>query len=101
MLLVPELSNLFEIEQRVLVACSTPSGRDALAKAVLAEDYFAKLIPLVSTAEDSERLDELHRLCKIMKALILLNDTAIMERVVTDELILGVVGALECKCRIT
>lgn len=60
------------------------------------EDYIAKLIPLVSVAEDLESLDDLHRLCHIMKMFLLLNDSAIMERVVTDDLILGVVGALEC-----
>jgi protein phosphatase-4 regulatory subunit 3 len=40
----------------------------------------------------------LHRLCNIMKTLILLNDTAIIEYVVTDDIVLGVVGALECGC---
>ena len=97
MLPAPELGNLPDIEQVVRAASSTPQGRDSLSKFVLGEDYIAKLLPLVSTAEDLESLPDLHRMCNIMKSLILLNDTAIMERVVTDEVILGVVGALECK----
>lgn len=92
----PELGRLFEIEQIVRGASSDPQGRDALAKAVINEEYIVKLTPLVSMAEDLESLDDLHRLCNIMKMVILLNDTAIMERVVADDLILGVVGALEC-----
>ncbi|KAA8617481.1 SMK-1 domain containing protein [Pyrenophora tritici-repentis] len=76
-------------------ANSTPGGREALAKFILAQDYIPKLIPLVDMAEDLESLSDLHRLCSIMKMLILLNDTAIIEYVVTDAVVLGVVGALE------
>ena len=46
-------------------------------------------------AEDLESLQDLHRLCNIMKSLILLNDNTIIEHVVMDENIIGVVGALE------
>ena len=77
-------------------ASATPAGRDSLSKFLISEEYIPKLLPLVSIAEDLESLTDLHRLCNIMKTLILLNDTAIIEYVVTDEVILGVVGALEC-----
>ena len=73
------------------------NGRDALSKFVIRDEYIPKLVPLVSVAEDLESLVDLHRLCNIMKALILLNDNTIIETVVTDPLILGVVGALECR----
>lgn len=76
---------------------STPPGRDSLSKFVITEDYVRKLIPLVSMAEDLESLEDLHQLCNIMKMLILLNDTQIIEHVVSDGIVLGVVGALECK----
>ena len=78
-------------------ANNSPAGRDALAKFIVGADYITKLVPLVEVAEDLESLSDLHRLCNIMKMLILLNDTAIIEYVVTDDVILGVVGALECK----
>jgi len=90
----PDL-NLHEIENHMRAANSTPGGREALAKFILAQDYIPKLIPLVDMAEDLESLSDLHRLCSIMKMLILLNDTAIIEYVVTDPVVLGVVGALE------
>ncbi|KAF2677912.1 DUF625-domain-containing protein [Lentithecium fluviatile CBS 122367] len=91
----PDLGNLHEIENHMRAANSTPGGREALAKFVLSQAYIPKLIPLVEDAEDLESASDLHRLCSIMKMLILLNDTSIIEYVVTDEVVLGVVGALE------
>jgi protein phosphatase-4 regulatory subunit 3 len=93
----PELSNLEEILRMMRAVSSTQQGRDSLSKFVITEDYIRKLIPLVSMAEDLESLEDLHHLCNIMKMLILLNDTQIIEHVVSDGVVLGVVGALECK----
>lgn len=92
----PELGNLAEIEQMMHVASTSPAGRDSLSKLVINDNYIQKILPLVSIAEDLEALPELHRLCRIMKTLILLNDTQIIEHVVSDNIVLGVVGALEC-----
>jgi protein phosphatase-4 regulatory subunit 3 len=78
-------------------ASATGSGREALAKFVVVEKYIPKLLPLVEMAEDLESLPDLHRLCSIMKMLILLNDTSIIEYVVTDDVVFGVLGALECE----
>lgn len=91
----PELNNLDEIEQNIRQASITQGGREALAKFLIREEYLLKLIPLVEIAEDLESLPDLHRLCNIMKALILMNDNAIIEHLVTDDIILGIVGALE------
>ncbi|KIV88156.1 hypothetical protein PV10_09080 [Exophiala mesophila] len=91
----PELNNLDEIEQNIRQASVTQGGRDALAKFLTKGDYLLKLIPLVEVAEDLESLPDLHRLCNIMKALILMNDNSIIEYLVTDDIILGIVGALE------
>jgi protein phosphatase 4 regulatory subunit 3 len=91
----PELSNLDEIENNIRAASITTPGREALAKFLLREEYLLKLIPLVELAEDLESLSDLHRLCNIMKALILMNDNSIIEHLVDDNIILGVVGALE------
>ena len=97
----PELGNLVEIENIMRAASATAAGRDALAKFIMASDslYIPKLLPLIEMAEDLEDIDDLHKLCNIMKTLILLNDTSIIEFVVSDRAILGVVGALECTSR--
>jgi protein phosphatase 4 regulatory subunit 3 len=91
----PTLGNLDEIEQTIRAASISQAGREALSKFVVREDYISKLIPLLSDAEDLESLPELHRLCNIMKAFILMNDNSVIEHMVDDDLILGVVGALE------
>ncbi|PWW79051.1 DUF625-domain-containing protein [Tuber magnatum] len=95
MLPSPELGNLTEIEAMIRSASSTAQARDSLGKFVLSEDFIRKLIPLLEMAEDLESLENLHRLCNIMKMIILLNDTLIIEHIVTDEVIFGVVGILE------
>lgn len=65
-------------------------------KLIFADDYICQLTNLVSTAEELESLDDLHRLCNIMKLLIAFNDSNIVEYIVRDDQILGFVGALEC-----
>jgi len=91
----PGLGNLLEIQAQIRGLVNSQAGRDALAKFVINDDYITKLIPLVEMAEDMEDLGSLHCLCTIMKHLILLNDTNIIEHAVNDDIIIGVVGALE------
>ena len=93
----PEIGNLEDIEHAMRGIASTPQGRDALAKFVIGEDYIRKLIPLVEMAEDLESLKDLHWLCNIMKMLILLNDSQIIDHIVNEEVVFGVIGALECE----
>ncbi|KAK0715846.1 component of IIS longevity pathway SMK-1-domain-containing protein [Lasiosphaeris hirsuta] len=90
-----ELGTLLELENNMRLMSSNANGRDALAKAIMRDDYISKLIPLVEMAEDLESLQDLHRLCNIMKIVLLLNDTSIIEHAVSDACVLGVVGALE------
>lgn len=91
----PTLGNLPEIEAQVRGLFNTQNGKDAIGAFVLSDNYIQKMIPLVEQAEDFEDLGSLHRLCTIMKTFILLNDTKIIEHVVSDDIVLGVVGALE------
>jgi protein phosphatase-4 regulatory subunit 3 len=93
----PNLENLPEVEHIMRAASATQAGRDALSKFVMRDEYIPKLLPLVQMAEDLESLPDLHRLCNVMKSLILLNDNSIIELVVADNIILDVVGALECR----
>lgn len=90
-----ELGALADLEQAMRVISNSTAGRDALSKFIMQEHYIDKLIPLVEMAEDLESLQDLHRLCNIMKVILLLNDTTIIEHAVSDECVLGVVGALE------
>jgi protein phosphatase 4 regulatory subunit 3 len=91
----PELGNLKEVEEQMKALNNTQPGRQALTTFIMNDGYIEKLTPLVQTAEDLESVQDLHRLCTIMKIIILLNDAAMIEHAVTDEMIIGVVGALE------
>lgn len=97
MLPPPELKHLPDVEAMVRGAGASQQGRDALSRMILGDNYIAKLTSLVEMAEDLEDLPDLHKLCNIMKSLILFNDHAIIEHIVTDDIIYGVVGALECR----
>jgi len=93
----PDLANLTDIDNAIRLASSGTASRDGLARFIIQADYVTKLVPLVEVAEDLESLLDLHKLCTIMKTLILLNDHTVIEQVVTDDLFMGVVGALECQ----
>ncbi|CAG8510843.1 1168_t:CDS:2, partial [Scutellospora calospora] len=90
----PTLSNLEEIELIVKAASRTIYERDKLA-AFVTQGYIAKLLPLLSTCEDLEDLKDLHRLCNIMKGIIMLQDSEIYEYILRDDVIMQVVGMLE------
>lgn len=91
----PDLQSLQDLENSMRMMSATAAGRDALARCIMSEDYIRRLIPLVEMAEDLESLSDLHHLCNIIKIILLLNDTSIIEHAVSDECVLGVVGALE------
>ena len=93
----PTIGKLEEVVEAIRLIANTPAGRDALSKYVMSPDqmYILKLAPVLYELEEKQEVQELHRLCTIMKHLILLNDTSIIEFIVTDQAIMGVVGALE------
>ena len=90
-----ELGSLADLDMAIRNLSQSPAGRDALAKTIMSEDYIGKLVLLVEMAEDLESISDLHRLCSIMKTILMLNDTGIIEHAVSDECVAGVVGALE------
>ena len=91
----PQLGRLEEVEVAMRGYAANGAAREALGKWVLHHEYILKLGALVDRAEELEQVHDLHRLCTIMKHIILLNDSAVIEFAVTDAAIMGVVGALE------
>lgn len=91
------------------------------------QDFFRKLIEVFRVCEDLENMDSLHMIFKIIKgisqysflchfyfvpyvnfilfmfltyvcsAAVLLNSTQIFEQIFSDEFIMDIIGALECK----
>lgn len=90
-----ELGHIGDLEANLRILTSTQAGRESLAKPLVDENYLNQLVPLFEAAEDLEALPELHRLCNIMKMILLVNDNKIIDRAVSDECVMGVVGALE------
>jgi len=90
------LEHLPEIESLVKNALGSAQGRDPFIKHIEQENWLGRLVPLVKIAEEQESLADLHRLCNIFKSLILFNDNKFIEEVITDDMIMGVVGAMEC-----
>lgn len=91
----PTLPMLREIEDLVHLAMTSIGRRESLAKFVLSEDYVSKLIATLELAEDMESINDLHRLCNIVKALILLNDASIFESILREDVFMGIAGILE------
>ncbi|RIA89944.1 component of IIS longevity pathway SMK-1-domain-containing protein [Glomus cerebriforme] len=91
---LPTLANLPEIERVVKKATRSIYEREKLASYV-SQEYIAKLLPLLKTCEDLEQVQDLYRLCNIMKGFIMLQDNDIIRYVLRDDVILDVVGCLE------
>jgi len=90
-----DLAHLPDTENVMRQMSNTANGREILVKAIMEGDILQSLGNLVEMAEDLESLDDLFRLCNVTKTMLLLNDTAIIEKAVSDECVIGVVGALE------
>ncbi|MCD7449350.1 hypothetical protein HAX54_051539 [Datura stramonium] len=59
------------------------------------QDFFGKLMDLFRICEDLENVDSLHIIFKIVRGIILLNSSQILEKIFGDELILDIIGCLE------
>lgn len=91
----PTLGELEKIEFLIKTGTTSQQAREMLVRSVNSDNYVAKLTPLVEQAEDFESLDDLHRLCNIMKQLILFNDQLIIDQIVEEDVFDGAIGALE------
>jgi protein phosphatase-4 regulatory subunit 3 len=89
----PELAAL-PATARVL-ADASPFQRDSLAAQALRPGYLSRLLACFATAEDVEDETSLGAAHEVVKGLLLLNDTNLLEALFSDEHVAGVAGALE------
>lgn len=89
-----ELSTLPLILKTVMDGCIMDHIRVA-ELIVQNQTFIPKLLDLFKISEDLENNDGLHLIFKIVKGIILLNNTQIFEKLFSDEYIMDVVGALE------
>ncbi|QNP95426.1 YALIA101S09e01992g1_1 [Yarrowia lipolytica] len=93
----PDLQNLLTVEEclTAAVVCASQSTRDQMIGFVIDHDYIGLLHPLLQQAEDQHLLQQLHHLCCAVKRLIQLNDSQILEQLLSDDHIMFTVGCLE------
>jgi len=59
------------------------------------KDFFPRLLDLFQMCEDLEDMDNLYIISKLVKTIIFLNSPQILEKVLGDEFIMDIIGALE------
>jgi len=88
-----EMRNLAPLAE--LLAETPLFRRGKLADAFLGQEYIPRLVEMFGTVEDLESKDDLHHMFHIFRGLVMLNDTRIYELLLREDLLMGVIGALE------
>ncbi|KAF9093984.1 Platinum sensitivity protein [Mortierella sp. AD031] len=91
----PDISNLAEIEHSIKEAQAGANEKEKLAAFIIMDSYIDKLFPILETCEDLESYADLHILHDIMLGIIMLNDIAIIQHILKDEIILNCVAMLQ------
>ncbi|KAK9823072.1 hypothetical protein WJX81_007297 [Elliptochloris bilobata] len=89
----PEMGNLAELA-RMLGELSLYQ-RDRVAGRMLRNGYVRRLLDLFRACEDLEDSESLRHLHAILRGTIMLNDTSLLEVLLSEENVMDVVGALE------
>ncbi|XP_002926756.1 serine/threonine-protein phosphatase 4 regulatory subunit 3B [Ailuropoda melanoleuca] len=90
-----ELSKLEEISDFITSVLASPIHKERLALILENEDYIKNLLQLFHTCEDLRDTTGLHHLYEIIKGILFLNKTALLEILFSAECIMDVVGCLE------
>ncbi|CAO3573284.1 unnamed protein product [Mortierella alpina] len=91
----PDISNLADIESLIKEAQNGINEKEKLGAFIIIDNYIDKLFPVFETCEDLDSRSDLHLLHGIMLGIILLNDIAIIQYILKDDVILGCLGMLE------
>ncbi|KAF9565122.1 Platinum sensitivity protein [Mortierella alpina] len=91
----PDISNLADIESLIKEAQNGINEKEKLGAFIIIDNYIDKLFPVFETCEDLDSRSDLHLLHGIMLGIILLNDIAIIQYILKDEVIVGCLGMLE------
>ncbi|WAR60687.1 hypothetical protein PtB15_9B626 [Puccinia triticina] len=91
----PSLANLSEIENLIKSSSCSSIGRERISTLILKKDYVRKLEPVRIEAEDLESLKDLHTLCMLLQSILMLNDAAIYEYCLQDDIVLIAASILD------
>nr|XP_008534653.1 PREDICTED: serine/threonine-protein phosphatase 4 regulatory subunit 3B-like [Equus przewalskii] len=90
-----ELNTLEQISALVTSVLTSPRREESLAVLLENEDYIKKLLQLFHICENLRDMEGLHYLHKIIKGILFLNKTSLLEVLFSEECIMDVVGCLE------
>lgn len=90
---MPDADNMADIAAKM--ATATPLAKDHIAHCVVKEGWVTRLLDCFTRAEAASARDVLVAIFQVVKGLFLLNDVAVFERILADEIILAMIAALE------
>ena len=112
----PTLGNLYEVVESFSQLMSIQFARESICAFLTDTDYVHQLVEVFNKAEELESLGDLHNICRIMKLicefscfslylllsylstnLVSLNDSKVLQNLIEDQNVVGVLGALECE----
>uniref|UniRef100_A0A383VVY6 Uncharacterized protein n=1 Tax=Tetradesmus obliquus TaxID=3088 RepID=A0A383VVY6_TETOB len=88
-----EMANLEEIAK--VLAHVPPMQRERVAQLLMMPNYLRKLLDIFRQCEDLEDLPSLHHMFRLMRSIIMLNDTQLLDELLKEEHVMGVIGCLE------
>ncbi|KAJ2726586.1 Platinum sensitivity protein [Coemansia sp. Benny D115] len=91
----PSIAALPEIRRIITEAGRTHQMRDRVVTHISSTDFVPQLCAVYEACVDLEATEELHSLFDIVRQMILLNDSSIIECFTKEENILSIVGMLE------
>ncbi|XP_058391168.1 protein PPP4R3C [Diceros bicornis minor] len=90
-----ELNTLEQIAELVTSVLTSPILKESLALLLENDDYIKKLLLLFRICENLRDTEGLHHLHEIIKGILFLNKTSLLEVLFSEECIMDVVGCLE------
>lgn len=91
----PTLGNLGDIERQIRAVHRLGQIRERVAENIVSMDMVKKLVALMRDAEDLQSISDLHALCTLMQAILLLNDQGVYEHILRDDIFVDMVGLME------
>ncbi|KAH3672821.1 hypothetical protein WICMUC_004043 [Wickerhamomyces mucosus] len=93
--IIPEADDLYDILNCFNENSNSAYYKQSISNFISMNNYLPKLIKLFQESEDNRNIKSLHLLCNIIKSLILYNEGVIIELILDDNHLMGVVGILE------
>lgn len=91
----PTIDNLPEVLELLATLAVFQFSRESLCAFLVGTDFIPKLAAVFTQAENDHLIAQLYNLCRIVKLLFGLNESKVIERLIADESVHGIIGSLE------